>query len=151
MTATVALLQLLKTDQNVEYFVVHLTYLLSELFHTDAPPFEKQLGNYFDAAFAPLLMSLITDPTNKEHINSTLLHLKDELKRSPKIQVTLTFVPDADFISKAYALVSKKISNPFVFEFKIDPNLVCGANIAYEGIMYNRSYGSALKDYVYKL
>lgn len=87
------------------------------------------------------------DPQDREGLRKFLSDLRERIKGSGSMQMTVSFTPGQEFIEKLIDWVKKNLKEDVIVDIKTDPDIVGGLVLVYKGIYKDLSLGSALDKY----
>lgn len=133
------LIEILKTKDRVDDFLAGLDRLGREVYK----PYQKDLAalirEIFDERVAEIMMGLLSG----SDISSEISHIREYLQSVSCIRVTLAVNPDEILIDDMHKWCRQNLGNKIVIDPEINPRILGGVRISYNGIYYDGSLMAA--------
>lgn len=143
------LLEVVKTKQDANNFLVHINEVIANLFKSSSSPIDV-ITAFMPYAKKEWSLSLIHEHdlniTDLTQMQNFFQGLKDALEKMPVVEISLAFEPNEKFI----VLVSNKISiyskKPVILDINYNPKIIAGLVIGFKGNYKNYSMEKMLLD-----
>jgi len=127
-----SILSQLKTKDQADHLVEELNNLKFQEFKPDLKSREEQIKNELGASYASELISIV----NNQNISDFAKFIDDlisQIKQKKEISLVIAFEPRVKTIDHIYTWVSQNISKDILIDIQVDPSIVGGAQITFEG------------------
>lgn len=124
--------EFIKTSQEKKEFLQCIYALKNSLFKKDE--FTKTLIDKTPAKYSDYITRALNGKSDRGSVESLLDQLENKLKKLKEIDLTIAFTPSKSSIEKIYSWVSRNLGVNIVINLNIDPELLAGAIINFNGI-----------------
>ena len=124
------------TEEDLIFFLDQLTIVKKCLFLQTQIPLSERLKNKIDEKFRKEIEKLEKEkalPSSPEQQSSFFKELENFLLRIPKVGLEIAFEPSEEFISKIEEWFIEKIKKRVVLDILVNPKIVGGAKIEFQG------------------
>ena len=124
--------------------------LLKDSLYMQKNNFEQTLKNKIPLPYSDFIKREMEknriEATQTEKIKIMLTQMEDNLKQLSEINLTLSFEPDELLINDIYLWIKENIGGGIILNLNINPEIIAGAIISYQGLYTDNSAGKRLKN-----
>jgi F0F1-type ATP synthase delta subunit len=139
-----------RTTADAEQLMSQLDLMLTNLYKVDKEQFEKTINHNLNYDIADSLKNTLhsagISPTNHEDMKLFLTGLKAELQSCEIITLTIAFEPSAELVTTISDWVHNNLGSKVLLEVNVDPYIIGGAIIIFNGKYLNISVKKKLDD-----
>ena len=139
-----------QTTSDAEALMNQLDQMLANLFRIDKVTFEKNVNHNLNYDIANALKNTIATSgityANHEEMKSFLTGLKEELKSCQVMTLTIACKPSAELVNSICDWVNENLGRKVLLEVNVDPYILGGAIIIFNGVYMNFSVKKKLED-----
>lgn len=136
------LTSLIKTREDFNLIKNQLDALEVSLYELKTNNFESTLGNNVRADLAQLISKAIRTEGKEEVIKK----MREALGNIKFVELTLSFEPPNKLLEIIYEWFNKNVSQNISLDVKVDPDIIGGALITFEGKFFDGSLKRRLQD-----
>ncbi len=143
------LFPLITTKEESQQFIQELS-ALNDVLYTKTSTFSQKMDTVFSQEKITFLQTIMNtehiQEGNISHIETFLSELQIYLKSLPVVDITLAIVPTKALINDIAEKIASQFKNPFLLDIKTNPELICGAAIAFDGTFKNYSFQTLVEN-----
>lgn len=132
---------LVTTKDDLKQMLDQLDFLDAALYVTKVDAFDICLANKVSKSFSSLISKLIT----QEDKALVLKKIRENLGQIKTVELTLSMDPSQKLIDKITDLLSSSLTQKAAIDIKIDPSIIGGAIVIFNGKYYDGSLKTKLK------
>lgn len=130
------LISLLHTKKEADQFLTQVD-ILSELLFTNKAPLTETVTQLFSSDIAVYLKEMwknaAIDGENILQLQNYLTELKESIKNTPVLNITIAFKPKQRTTQRIFDWVQSKIKQPILLNIKVEREIIGGAVIEFHG------------------
>jgi F0F1-type ATP synthase delta subunit len=131
-----SLLDEIITTHEASEYINRLQHLANSLYHTDKTPLETMADVLTPQEHQRLIsyaQKQSIDLENPENLHHLVQDLHDYITNIPIITLTVAFTPTQAFVKELTGWLSMHTTPPLRLEFEVNPDIIGGAIISYNG------------------
>ena|SRR3990172_410753 len=138
-------MKLLVTARESENILEESDTLLRSLYKVEDGNFDNEYPR--TTSIKPLFEELHVDVSNKQQVEKALNDIRDTLKDSQKIQLTVAFVPNEKFLDKLKIWTEQNVGTNVILDIRIDSGILGGVKLVFNGLYKDFSLIAKLSNY----
>ncbi len=143
------IISILKTKSDADIFLSHVEQLSDSIYNNKTTLKEKMKDLFPSEMTETLNQSLKkagVDTNNIIEIQQFLDELKNSIKKTPVINLTIAFKPKQQSIQRIYDWVSLKLKRAILLNFTIEKQIIGGAIVEFHGKYFEYTIHKALNE-----
>lgn len=145
------ILNKVRTIEDADILTGQIDLILEDLYKTTSISINDLIDHNLSSEIATEIKKAFLDHAlsfeHHEEVKSFFTTLKEELSKCKVITLTLAYKPPYDHIKHLKDWCTKNLSDPTIFEFEYEPELIAGAIIVLDGHYLDFSVKTRLTEY----
>jgi F0F1-type ATP synthase delta subunit len=132
---------LVSTREDLNLINSELDLLEAAIYETKENTFEFVLNNSISASISSLISTLLLEKEEREVV---IKKIKDNLKEIKFVELTIAVNPTEKLRTEMINLIKKSTNQRIALDIKVDPSIIGGVKIMFNGRYYDVSLKSKL-------